>query len=391
MNEKTSVKGSLGMALVAGIAGLLCFTALPIMVSKVMTAVLQGAEVKIAATGNPLLATAPRIVLAFFPVWGGLSVAAGIALLLAAWGLYKGEAWARPTAIGLLAIPSVTGAYFSGPVMMFGKPVIPLFILIALLGLVPYFILLLWGKDYPGGKVAKFFVFLLLGVTAAWSFSNGGSSLRQFWARPEFSPLDASNTGFILGVPVIWTGVLAAIFSIPFLAAATARRLAVGCRWRGNHPDGQPDTLCDPHRDQGIHDRDCHGCGQPDTLIHSRYRKKTDKRVIIPPGKQKSAHPSGFLLHYAGAMMSGENSLPPGADIRPIPFFHDRHEPGNPLGEQESGTAPVEPAGEECFGLRVDECPDWNPGRRAWQPCFPDHPPGFECGHRTKPAVCFQE
>jgi hypothetical protein len=58
----------------------------------------------------------------------------------------------------------------------------------------------------------------MLGVTAAWSFSNGGSSLRMFWA-PGILPLDASNTGFILGVPVIWTGVLAAIASIPLLAA----------------------------------------------------------------------------------------------------------------------------------------------------------------------------
>ncbi len=71
-----------------------------------------------------------------------------------------------------------------------------------------------------GSSVAKnFFLFLLLGVTAAWSFSNGGSSLRMFWARPEYYPLDASNTGFIMGVPVIWTGVIITILSIPFLAA----------------------------------------------------------------------------------------------------------------------------------------------------------------------------
>ena len=218
MNTQTSSKGNPGMALVAAIAGVLSFTVLPFLSARVMTAVLEGAAVKIPASGNPLIATAPRIVIAFFPVWGGLSIAAGIALLLVAWAIYKGEAWARPAAVGLLAIPSITGAYYSGPVMFFGKCALPIFIIVALLGLVAYFTILLWGKASAGEKTAKFFVFLLLGVTAAWSFSNGGSSLRMFWARPEYYPLDASNTGFIMGVPVIWTGVLATIASIPLLA-----------------------------------------------------------------------------------------------------------------------------------------------------------------------------
>jgi len=217
------------MALVAALAGVLCFTVLPFMIARAMTAVLEGAAVKIPASGNPLIATAPRIVIAFFPVWGGLSIAAGIALLLAAWAIYKGEAWARPAAIGLLAIPSITGAYLSGPVMFFGKSALPIFIFVTLLGLVPYFTLLLWGQASAGEKAARFFVFLMLGVTAAWSFSNGGSSLRMFWARPDYYPLDASNTGFILGVPVIWTGVLTTVLAIPFLAAAlrAGRRLGL--------------------------------------------------------------------------------------------------------------------------------------------------------------------
>ncbi len=230
MKTQQTGRGNPGMALVAAIAGLLCFTALPFMVARVMTAVLEGAAVKIPASGNPLIATAPRIVIAFFPVWGGLSIAAGIALLMVAWAIYKGEAWARPAAIGLLAIPAITGAYFSGPVMFFGKSALPIFILVALLGLVPYFTILLWGKAPASEKIAKFFVFLMLGVTAAWSFSNGGSSLRMFWARPEYSPLDASNTGFILGVPVIWTGVSRHHLFHP-IPGCTARGQAGGWQW----------------------------------------------------------------------------------------------------------------------------------------------------------------
>jgi len=105
--------------------------------------------------------------------------------------------------------------------MLFARSAMPIFLVIALIGLIPYFIILLWGTGTAGEKAGRFFLFLMLGVTAAWSFSNGGSSLRQFWARPEYFPLDASSTGFVLGVPVIWIGVLATIFAIPFAAAGT--------------------------------------------------------------------------------------------------------------------------------------------------------------------------
>lgn len=69
MKAQLSQKDNSGMALVAAVAGLLSFTVLPFLIARAMTAVLEGAAVKIPAAGNPLIATAPRIVIAFFPVW----------------------------------------------------------------------------------------------------------------------------------------------------------------------------------------------------------------------------------------------------------------------------------------------------------------------------------
>lgn len=229
MNTQKNEKGSLGIALIAATAGVLCFTVLPYGVYQAMDAVLKGAAVKIPASGNPLIASAPRIVITFFPFWAALSAAAGIALLLAAWAHYRGEAWARPAAVGLLAIPSITGAYLSGPVMFFGRDALPYFLLVSLIGLVPYFVILLWGKAPLGEKLGRFFLFLMLGVTAAWSFSNGGSALRMFMARPDPYAFDAGNYGFLFGFPVVWIGVLEIILSIPLLAAHSrlGLRLAV--------------------------------------------------------------------------------------------------------------------------------------------------------------------
>lgn len=208
------------LAVVAGLAGVLCFTVIPVITMKAMDAVLRGVPPKVAASGNPLLASAPKIVIGFFPVWGGLSVAAGMALLVVAWALNRGESWARPVGIGLLAVPSITGAYYSGPIMAFAKSKMYFFVIVALIGLVPYFILLLSGKGSTKEKVVRFFQFLMLGVTTAWTFSNGGSSLRMFWARPEpVYILDQGNLGFLMGFPVAWIGVAATAVSIPLLAA----------------------------------------------------------------------------------------------------------------------------------------------------------------------------
>ena len=208
------------LAIVAALAGLLCITVVPMITADAMNLILKGIPAKVAASGNPLLASAPRIVIGFFPLWNGLSVAAGMALFLVAWALYKGESWAKPVAVGLLAIPAITGAYYSGPIMSFAKSKMFYFIIVALIGLVPYFIILLSGNGSRSEKVVRFFVFLMLGVTAAWTFSNGGSSLRMFWARPEpiFLP-DQGNLAWLIGYPVAWIGVAVTVIAIPFLAA----------------------------------------------------------------------------------------------------------------------------------------------------------------------------
>lgn len=220
MKDK-STKGNITLSIIVGLAGVLCFTVVPVIVMRAMDAILRGAAVKIEASGNPLIASAPKIVIGFFPVWGGLTVAAGLALLLVAKALYDGESWARPVAVGLLAIPSITGAYFSGPVMFFASSKMYYFLVVALIGLIPYFIVLLSGQPGTAGeKTGWFFLFLMLGVTAAWSFSNGGSSLRMFWARPEpVYILDPGNLGFLMGFPVVWIGVICVVIGIPLLAA----------------------------------------------------------------------------------------------------------------------------------------------------------------------------
>jgi hypothetical protein len=226
MKSKTSQPNP-WLALLTAIAGVLCIVVVPLITADAMDSILRGVQPKLLASGNPLLASAPKIVIGFFPVWNGLTVAAGIALLFVSWALYKGESWARPVAIGLLAIPAITGAYYSGPIMAFASSKMVYFIIVAAIGLIPYFTLLLSDGGSVGEKIGRFFLFLMLGVTTAWTFSNGGSSLRMFWARPEpIYILDPGNIGFLLGFPVAWIGVVVTLVSIALLAA----RMRLGFR-----------------------------------------------------------------------------------------------------------------------------------------------------------------
>ncbi|MDE3089059.1 MAG: hypothetical protein KGJ80_06715 [Chloroflexota bacterium] len=205
------------MAVVAVIAGILMLTVAPNIFIGAMDTVLKGIAVKLPTIPNPDLKAAPQIVTLFFPLWGALGMIAGATLLAITLPLYRGERWARAVAIGMAAIPAIAGAYLSGPIVYFAKNAMPLFLVLMTIGLVPYFVLLLWGRASAGEKVGDFFLFLALGVTAAWSFSNAGSSLRILMSRTDFSALYV----FLLGVPVAMIGVIAVIVGIPFLAART--------------------------------------------------------------------------------------------------------------------------------------------------------------------------
>jgi hypothetical protein len=213
------VQNQRALAIVSAIAGLLVCIVVPLLISNAMSAVLKGAVAKIEATGNPMLTPALKLVTFFFPFWGAMNILAGVSLFVLAFAMAKGQGWARAAGVGLLAIPSITGAYLSGPVMFFSKQNMALFVIVMLIGLVPYFTLLLWEKSTLKTKLAQFTLFLLLGVTAAWSFSNGHSSLRLYFARPEPFAFNSGLKAFALGIPTIWTGVVLTMIAIPFLAA----------------------------------------------------------------------------------------------------------------------------------------------------------------------------
>jgi hypothetical protein len=221
MTNETTARDRLILAVIAFVASILLMTWVPATVISAMDVVMKGAVAKIAATQNALLAPATTLVTFFFPFWGALCTVAGAALLVLVYPIYRGERWARPAAVGLLAIPSITGAYMTGPIMSFAPGAQMLFVIVMMAGLIPYFGILLWERSSWKHKAANFVLFLLLGVTAAWTFANGHSSLRMILARPQLNVFNESLYGYLFNLPVVWAGVLATVIAIPLLAART--------------------------------------------------------------------------------------------------------------------------------------------------------------------------
>lgn len=178
---------------------------------------------KFEAEGNPqapLLELTVWLVSFFYPFWGTMSFVAGLALLVFAVPLYKGEAWTRGLALLCLAVPSMGGAYMIVPWMNFVGSVeggFPPAVLIMTVGLIPYFALLLAEKVDMTQKVVDFLVFLMLGVTAAENFANGHAAYRILFGHPK-RPLFAEGIAITyFGWLTLWVGMALCIMAIYLL------------------------------------------------------------------------------------------------------------------------------------------------------------------------------
>ena len=174
---------------------------------------------KFTAEGNPsapLLTLTTWLVSFFYPFWGTMSAIAGIALLVIAKPLYEGKTWSRGLALLSLAVPSMGGAYMIVPWMNFvgsKEGGFPPAMIIMMIGLIPYFTILLADKGDFKQKLVDFFVFAMLGVSAAENFANGHAAFRILYGHPK-RPL------FAEGISMTYFGWLGLWVSFGLLVAA---------------------------------------------------------------------------------------------------------------------------------------------------------------------------
>lgn len=168
----------------------------------------------------PLLKLTVWLVSFFYPFWSTMSLIAGIGLLVIALPLFRGERWTRGLALILLSFPAIGGAYMIVPWMNFigsQQGGFPPAVIMMMIGLVPYFALLLLEKVDLHQKIVDFAVFLMLGVTAAENFANGHAAFRILYghpARPLFAEGIAITYFGWLGLWVAWILLTIAIYQL---------------------------------------------------------------------------------------------------------------------------------------------------------------------------------
>jgi len=206
------------------IAAILMIAVIPFMGFNMVNPIVKAQQVRIekfTAESNPqapLLAYTVWLVSFFFPFWSTMSLIAGIALLVIALPLYRGERWTRGLALLCLAVPAIGGAYMIVPWMNFigsAKGGFPPAVFIMTVGLIPYFAILLAEKVDLTQKLVDFLVFLMLGVTAAENFANGHAAYRILFGHPA-RPLFAEGIAITyFGWLTLWVGMglcIAAIY-----------------------------------------------------------------------------------------------------------------------------------------------------------------------------------
>lgn len=180
---------------------------------------------KFYAEGNPqapLIETTMELVGWAFPLWMSLTIMAGIILLFIAKPFYNGERWARGLTLLCLSIPAISGAYMLVPYLNFVNVGFPPALYYMIVGLIAYFTVLLAERSDVKQKLLNFWVFLMLGVTAAESWANGHAAHRILDGHPKM-PFYAEGI-FILAPArnISWIALLFLLAAIYFLAMRTS-------------------------------------------------------------------------------------------------------------------------------------------------------------------------
>ncbi len=206
------------------IAAILMIAVLPFVVPDMLDGIQQNQKIrtdKFYADGNPqapLIETTMAMVGWTYPLVTLLSMFAGVILLIIVKPFYNGEKWAKGLTLLCLAFPTIAGAYMMVPYFNFmGVGWSPAFFYM-IVGLVGYFSVVLAIKTDIKQKIIEFWVFLLLGVTAAESWANGTACHRILEGHPKM-PFYADGI-FILFLTrgINWLSVIFLLAAIYLLA-----------------------------------------------------------------------------------------------------------------------------------------------------------------------------
>lgn len=221
MKNETTKTQRLIMAMIAVIGGLYLMLLAPTQAMQTLKIALDQVLLRLVPHDADFYPAVP-ILSVTFSTWIIASVLAGAMLLVIAKKLYEGARWARATALGLFAIPSVAGITMMIPwfVLVLAEypkkgvpphtisgmpPAIP----ILFVNLLFYFIILLADTDTLKNKALKLVPYTALGIVSGMVFMNGQHGVRYFIHIPGEFVADANGLIAANPTPPPFTSALA--------------------------------------------------------------------------------------------------------------------------------------------------------------------------------------
>jgi hypothetical protein len=215
--KETSQTNRLILAILAVIVGLFMIAVAPFLIQlsmeRVIAALVEASKTKPAYSSGILLFSYT------FPLCRGFIFVGGIALLMLARPIYKGEEWTYPVALLASAFPSAFGMLMFMPYVSFldGFPV-PM--VVSFVGLAFFWSLILLRNVDKWVKWGQFLALTCAGMLSTHALITGIGNLRTLLTRPD-KPMYSGLGWWILSwsQPIQWICVILLFVAIYLIAA----------------------------------------------------------------------------------------------------------------------------------------------------------------------------
>jgi hypothetical protein len=200
--------------------GIFMIAVAPVLIQVSLERVVK-ALVEISAT-KPQYASGVLIFSYTYPLYRGLIFVGGVALIILARPIYRGEEWTYAASLLAAAFPSAGGMFMFLPYVSWVEG-FPIPMIISWVGLAFFWSMILLRRVDLRLKLANFLALTFMGMLTTHAFVIGIGNMRMLLTRPE-KPLYGGLQWWVLSwsAPVQWICVVLLFTAIYLLAARRA-------------------------------------------------------------------------------------------------------------------------------------------------------------------------
>ncbi len=204
------------LAALAVVIGLFLMIGVPILVQNSLDPVLE--ELMEVVKQRPQFLSGISLFTLFYPLWRSLAFIAGVALLISAPAIRRGQGWTLPVALTAYAMPAVGGMFMFLPFISWVEDAFPIPLIIAFVGLIGFWATLTLRNTDRLHKIADVLTFTFMGMLATHAFVIGVGAQRMLMTRPS-KPLYEGLEWWILTMSgnINWISAAGLLVAIPLL------------------------------------------------------------------------------------------------------------------------------------------------------------------------------